>query len=72
MCEVGRQSCQRCVWPTRARVRHPGAQVMLNNGLLMPSVGFGTAGLGESTANAVEQALRAGFRHIDTAEARDW
>ncbi len=45
---------------------------MLNNGLLMPSVGFGTAGLGESTANAVEQALRAGFRHIDTAEARDW
>lgn len=42
----------------------------LNNGVQMPLVGFGTFMLGgETCAAAVAQAIRAGYRMIDTAEA---
>lgn len=36
----------------------------------MPAIGFGTAGLGEATARAVEDAILAGYALIDTAEVR--
>mgnify|MGYP002562762068 FL=1 len=42
----------------------------LNNGVQMPLVGFGTFMLGgETCANAVAEAIRIGYRMIDTAEA---
>ncbi len=42
----------------------------LNNGVQMPLVGFGTFMLGgETCAAAVAEAIRAGYRMIDTAEA---
>lgn len=42
----------------------------LNNGVQMPPVGFGTFMLsGETCANAVAEAIRIGYRMIDTAEA---
>ena len=44
----------------------------LNSGALMPLVGFGTAGLGEATERAVLWALEAGYRSIDSAQAREW
>ena len=44
----------------------------LNSGALMPVVGFGTAGLGEATERAVLWALEAGYRSIDSAQAREW
>ncbi|MFC6182094.1 aldo/keto reductase family protein [Lactiplantibacillus daowaiensis] len=43
----------------------------LNNGLLMPKVGFGTwqTRPGKETYDAVSNALKAGYRFIDTAKA---
>lgn len=42
----------------------------LNNGIEMPMIGFGTFMLnGEDCENAVENAIRTGYRMIDTAEA---
>jgi 2,5-diketo-D-gluconate reductase A len=42
----------------------------LNNGITMPSLGLGVfQSAAEDTAAAVETALRAGYRHIDTAAA---
>ncbi|WP_296662166.1 MULTISPECIES: aldo/keto reductase [unclassified Treponema] len=42
----------------------------LNNNLKMPLVGFGTFMLnGESCTNAVKNAIKTGYRMIDTAEA---
>jgi diketogulonate reductase-like aldo/keto reductase len=38
----------------------------------MPAVGFGTAGLGSGTKAAVGSAHEAGYRHFDTAQAREW
>ena len=43
-------------------------QVVLNSGAEMPSVGFGTAGLGGNTVQAVQSALQAGYRLLDTAQ----
>ncbi|MDK2966675.1 aldo/keto reductase [Lacrimispora sp.] len=42
---------------------------ILSNGVKIPCVGFGTwkAPNGETAVNAVKQALKAGYRHIDTA-----
>lgn len=34
----------------------------------VPRIGFGTAGLGHSSEEAVRLALMAGYRHIDTAQ----
>ncbi|MBW3091321.1 aldo/keto reductase [Bifidobacterium miconisargentati] len=43
--------------------------IMLNNGTVIPQVGLGVFQTpdGETTVNAVESALAAGYRHIDTA-----
>ena len=42
----------------------------LNNGVKMPELGFGTFRLaGESCENAVAEAIKSGYRMIDTAEA---
>lgn len=35
---------------------------------MLPSVGFGTAGLGEHTGEAVKEALLAGYALVDTAQ----
>lgn len=44
--------------------------LMLNNGVKMPLVGFGTFVLGgEACKNAVAAAIQSGYRMIDTAEA---
>ena len=44
--------------------------LILNNGIQMPLVGFGTFMLGEeSCKNAVAAAIETGYRLIDTAEA---
>ncbi len=41
----------------------------LNNGLKIPKIGFGTAPLkGDEAYNAVMNAIKAGYRHIDTAQ----
>lgn len=46
--------------------------VMLNNGISMPLVGFGTWDLrGSACVAAVEQAVRCGYRLIDTAQMYD-
>lgn len=45
-----------------------GTHVRLNDGRLMPLLGLGCwQGKSEEMANAVESALKAGYRHIDTA-----
>lgn len=42
----------------------------LNNGVQMPLIGFGTFMLdGETCKNAVTEAIKTGYRMIDTAEA---
>ena len=46
------------------------SQVTLNNGVEMPLVGFGTAGLGAETKQAVAWALQAGYRLLDSAQVR--
>lgn len=45
--------------------------ILLNDGNLIPSVGFGVFMIPNdgSTYNAVKEALCAGYRHIDTAAA---
>ncbi|GMH43422.1 hypothetical protein BSKO_11344 [Bryopsis sp. KO-2023] len=49
-----------------------GSTVELSSGALMPRVGFGTAGLGSLAKASTEQALRVGYRHIDSAQSRLW
>lgn len=44
--------------------------VILNNGVEMPILGFGVYQIpAEETKQAVLAALKAGYRHIDTAQA---
>jgi len=44
--------------------------ITLNNGVKMPMLGFGTfKAAGEDCSNSVTEAIRAGYRMIDTAEA---
>lgn len=46
----------------------PTPTVTLNNGVQMPIIGFGVFQIpAEQTQQAVEQALAAGYRHLDTA-----
>ncbi|KAL4451545.1 hypothetical protein ABPG75_007207 [Micractinium tetrahymenae] len=47
-------------------------QVELMPGVMMPMVGYGTAGLTDLTADAVFTAIRVGYRLIDSAGAREW
>lgn len=46
-------------------------RITLNNGVVIPQFGLGTYSLpeGETTYNSVLAALKAGYRHIDTAHA---
>lgn len=46
------------------------SKIKLNNGTIMPLLGFGTwqSRKGETAYNAVRDALKAGYRHIDTAK----
>src|SRR5689334_7517733 len=47
-------------------------QVIEGNGVRIPAIGLGTWELrGRSCARIVEQALRLGYRHVDTAEMYD-
>jgi 2,5-diketo-D-gluconate reductase A len=49
-------------------VSTPTPQITLNNGVQMPIIGFGVFQIpAEQTQQAVEQALAAGYRHLDTA-----
>lgn len=47
--------------------------ISLNNGVLIPELGFGTflTEDGETCVNAVRTALNVGYTHIDTAD-RVW
>lgn len=38
----------------------------------MPTVGYGCAGLGDAASQTVRWALEAGYRHLDSAQAREW
>jgi diketogulonate reductase-like aldo/keto reductase len=64
-----KQACGLCFAYWLKRV--PRA-LRLANGRPMPAIGFGTAALGDGTQEAVRQALLAGYRHIDSAQAREW
>ncbi|GLC55313.1 hypothetical protein PLESTB_000971400 [Pleodorina starrii] len=63
-------SCGSC--PVLVNMRQPLARVRLNNGVLQPTVGYGCAGLGDLTSTTVRWALEAGYRHLDSAQAREW
>mmetsp|Transcript_19296 Transcript_19296/g.24884 ORF Transcript_19296/g.24884 Transcript_19296/m.24884 type:complete len:342 (-) Transcript_19296:98-1123(-) len=45
---------------------------VLHNGEEIELLGFGTAGLGESTYSSMRGAIAAGFRHFDSAQADEW
>lgn len=62
-------SCNSC---GEVYIAKPLTSVMLGNGRMMPTVGFGTAGLGDETFSAVTYALRAGYKHFDSAQGREW
>lgn len=46
----------------------PCPQVEVVPGVTMPTVGYGTAGLAELTADAVFTAIRTGYRLVDSAQ----
>jgi len=47
--------------------------VTLSNGVEMPRVGFGLAGMkGKETRESVRLHFKAGFRMLDGAEAKEW
>jgi diketogulonate reductase-like aldo/keto reductase len=61
-------------WRRRGRKGGGGGNGHGNAGPLLPTVGFGTAGLGGDggTRRAVRQALELGYGMVDTACAREW
>lgn len=65
-CKASCNTCKALQTPT------PLQHVQLASGWTMPTVGFGTAGLGVGTAAAVEYAAAAGYRMFDSAEVRPW
>lgn len=45
-------------------------QIKLNNGIYIPSIGFGTSLVtGQKCINTIKNAIEVGYRHIDTASA---
>lgn len=59
--------CSECTLLMRAPVLFL-VQVTLGNGVEMPRVGFGTAGLGLATEEATAWALASGYRLLDSAQ----
>jgi 2,5-diketo-D-gluconate reductase B len=59
-------------WPWQAWRRRDRPAIVPTieaNGARIPAIGLGTSGLlGENCAQMVEQALRLGYRHVDTAQ----
>src|ERR1700733_1922906 len=45
----------------------PFAPKLAAHGAEIPAIGFGTSGLGDVRAEHIATALKAGYRHIDTA-----
>src|SRR5580693_1560273 len=45
----------------------PFAPKLASHGAEIPAIGFGTSGLGDVRAEHIATALKAGYRHIDTA-----
>lgn len=45
----------------------PGTRHKLNTGAEIPALGFGTWQDAEAQVDAVKEAIKAGYRHIDTA-----
>ena len=58
--------------PTSSSSSAAASAVILNTGAAMPTLGFGTAGLGDATRDAVRAALRVGYRLLDTSGATEW
>ena len=50
-------------------LENEGAKTSSYGGMEMPSIGFGTAGLGSETKESVLHALEVGYRMVDTAQA---
>ena len=48
-----------------------GTRLPLNNGQTIPALGFGTFQDANAQEEAVEKALKAGYRHLDTARIYD-
>jgi hypothetical protein len=46
--------------------------VYISNEIQMPRIGFGTAALGQQTRDMTCEAINAGVRLIDSAQAREW
>lgn len=68
-----KESCDVCTsFDPSSPAMDPSAagHVTLNTGAKMPMIGYGTAGLGEHTAQAVKWALQAGYRMLDSAQVR--
>lgn len=45
----------------------PGTTYKLNTGATIPALGFGTWQDADAQVGAVKEAIKAGYRHIDTA-----
>lgn len=66
------QSCGGCNRTYLYNVSHYVQLSSSPSKIVVPRIGFGTAGLGNSTHKVVLQALDAGYRRFDTAEAKEW
>ena len=53
--------------PKSRRMATSSSTVKLNTGAEVPAIGFGTWQDKDAQENAVTEALKAGYRHIDTA-----
>ncbi len=56
----------------KKELENEGAKTSSSGGMEMPSIGFGTAGLGSETKESVLNALEVGYRMLDTAQAPEW
>jgi hypothetical protein len=78
MRETCAAACGACATPAtrggsgRLTLPRPLPVLLLNNGVAIPAIGFGSAALGTGTQAAVEAAVKVGYRHVDGAMAREW
>lgn len=68
VCRHNLPDCRGLCSLTLAQSRLQTTQVEVVPGVLMPTVGYGTAGLVELTADAVFTAIRTGYRLVDSAQ----